>query len=181
MPPICSCCVLNCSSSAVIRSRSGGVAGRRAHRRQPATRCTVKRPSRRAPLHPQTGRGQAWKGQSARRREKVAYLRGSLRSTAKEQPKPVPGLEARVGGAESNHATRAADRDRCTAVDMPKGDPPDTLSARQAYGNPPYRGPGAGRQAAAQGARGERAPPVQPTTPPRPTLPAGSPPPYPPY
>ena len=111
----------------------------------------------------------------------AAYLRSSPRSAAEEQPKPVPGLEARAGGAESNHAAAAADRDRCTAVDMPEGDPPDTLSARQAYVNPPYRGAGAGRRAAAQGARGERAPPARPATPPRPTLPAGSPPPHPPY
>ena len=117
------------------------MAGPRATGRQSASRRTAKQQSQRAPLHPQTGRGQAWKGQSARRREKVAYLRGSLRSTAKEQPKPVPGLEARVGGAESNHTDPAADRDRCTAVDMPEGDPPDTLSARQAYGKPPYHAP----------------------------------------
>ena len=94
----------------------------------------------------------------------AAYLLCSPRSTAEEQPKHVPVLEAHVGGAESNHAAAAADRDRCTAVDMPEGDPPETLSARQAYGNPPYRGPGAGRQAAAQGARGERAPPARPAT-----------------
>ena len=106
----------------------------------------------------------------------AAYLLCSPRSTAEEQPKPVPGLEARVGGAEWNHAARSADRDRCTAIGLPEDGSPDALLARQAYGNPPYRGPGAGRQAAAQGARGERAPPVQPTTPPRPTLPAGSPP-----
>ena len=88
----------------------------------------------------------------------AAYLLCSPRSTAEEQPKPVPGLEARVGGAESNHTDPAADRDRCTAVDMPEGDPPDTLSARQAYGKPPYHAPVAGRQAARRGARSERAP-----------------------
>eukprot|EP01043_Picozoa_sp_COSAG02_P074564 COSAG02_NODE_14984_length_1217_cov_40.154741_1_plen_35_part_01 len=32
------------------------------------------------------------------------YLRSSPHSAAEEQPKPVPGLEARAGGAESNHA-----------------------------------------------------------------------------
>ena len=68
----------------------------------------------------------------------AAYLLCSPRSTAEEQPKLVPVLEAHAGGAEWNHAAAAADRDRCTAVDMPEGDPPDTLSARQAYGNPPY-------------------------------------------
>ena len=111
----------------------------------------------------------------------AAYLLCSPRSTAEEQPKLVPVLEAHAGGAESNHAAAAADRDRCTAVGLPEDGSPDALSARQAYGNPPYRGASARRRAAAQGARGERAPPVQPTTPPRPTLPAGSPPPYPPY
>eukprot|EP01043_Picozoa_sp_COSAG02_P034217 COSAG02_NODE_2381_length_8995_cov_3.430980_10_plen_59_part_01 len=49
---------------------------------------------------------------------------------------PVPGLEAREG-AESNHAAVAADRDCCTAVDMPEDGSPDALSARQAYGKPP--------------------------------------------
>eukprot|EP01043_Picozoa_sp_COSAG02_P024404 COSAG02_NODE_1332_length_13211_cov_14.766397_5_plen_106_part_00 len=49
--------------------------------------------------------------------------------------------EARVGGAESNHAAAAADRDRCTAVDMPEDGSPDALSARQAYGKPAYHGP----------------------------------------
>ena len=90
----------------------------------------------------------------------AAYLRSSPRSTAEEQPKPVPGLEARAGGAESNHAAPAADRDRCTAVDTPEDGPSDTLSARQAYGKPPYHAPVAGRQAARWGARSERAPPA---------------------
>jgi len=36
------------------------------------------------------------KGRSAWVRKMVAYLRGKLRSAAEEQPKPVPGLEARV-------------------------------------------------------------------------------------
>ena len=80
------------------------------------------------------------------------------RSAAEEQPKPVPGFEAHVGGAESNHAAPAADRGRCTAVDTPEKGPPDTLSARQAYGKPPYHAPVAGRQAARRGARSERAP-----------------------
>ena len=67
--------------------------------------------------------------------------------------KPVPGLEARVGGVESNHATPTAHRDHCTAVDLPEDGSPDALSARQAYGNPPYHGPVARRQAVAHGNR----------------------------
>ena len=90
----------------------------------------------------------------------AAYLRSSPRSAAEEQPKPVPGLEARVGGAESNHAAPATHRDRCTAVDLPEDGSPDALSARQAYGKPTYHGPVAGRQAARWGARSERAPPA---------------------
>ena len=62
--------------------------------------------------------GQVAKGESAQGREMAAYLLCKLRSAAEEQPKPVPGLEARVGGAESNHAAPAAHRDRCTAVDL---------------------------------------------------------------
>ena len=90
----------------------------------------------------------------------AAYLLCSPRSTAEEQPKPVPGLEARVGGAEWNHAARSADRDRCTAIDLPEDGSPDALSARQAYGKPPYHGPVAGRHASRLGARSERAPPA---------------------
>ena len=86
----------------------------------------------------------------------AAYLLCSPRSTAEEQPKPVPVLEAHAGGAESNHAAAAADRDRCTAVGLPEDGSPDALSARQAYGKPPYHGPVAGRQAVAHGARRER-------------------------
>jgi len=110
----------------------------------------------------------------------AAYLRSSPHSAAEEQPKPVPGLEARAGGAESNHAAAAADRDRCTAVDMPEDGSPDALSARQAYGKPPYHGPVAGRQAVAHGARRERPPLARPAAQPPATLPAGSPPPHPP-
>ncbi len=83
--------------------------------------------------------GQVAKGESAQGREMAAYLLCKLRSAAEEQPKPVPGLEARASGAESNHVAPAADRDHCTAVDTPKDGPPDTLSARQAYGQPPYQ------------------------------------------
>ena len=160
--------------------RSGGVAGPRASGRQSASRRTAKQQSQRAPLHPRPSMGQAGKGQSARGREMAAYLRSSPRSAAEEQPKPVPGLEACAGGAESNHAALAADRDRCTAVDMPKDGSPDALSARQAYGKPPYHGPVAGRQAVAHGARRERAPLARSAAQPPATLPAGSPPPHPP-
>ena len=86
----------------------------------------------------------------------AAYLLCSLRSAAEEQPKQVPGLEAHVGGAEWNHAAPATHRDRCTAVGLPEDGSPDALSARQAYGKPPYHGPVAGRQAVAHGARRER-------------------------
>ena len=95
----------------------------------------------------------------------AAYLLCSPRSTAEEQPKPVPVLEAHAGGAESNHAAAAADRDRCTAVDMPGDDLPDILSARQAYAKPPYHGAGLGCQAAARKAHEERAPPPRHPTP----------------
>ena len=94
----------------------------------------------------------------------AAYLLCSPRSTAEEQPKPVPVLEAHAGGAESNHAAAAADRDRCTAVDLPKDGSSDALSARQAYGKPPYHGPVAGRQAVAHGARRERPSLARPAT-----------------
>ena len=160
--------------------RSGGVAGPRATGRQSASRRTAKQQSQRAPLHRRPGMGQAAKGQSAQGREMAAYLLCSLRSAAEEQPKPVPGLEARVGGAESNHAARATHRDRCTAVGLPEDGSPDALSARQAYGKPPYHGPVAGRQAVAHGARRERAPLARSAAQPPATLPAGSPPPHPP-
>ena len=160
--------------------RSGGVAGPRATRRQSASRRTAKQQSQRTPLHREPGMGQAGKGQSARGREMAAYLLCSLRFAAEEQPKPVPGLEAHVGGAEWNHAAPATHRDRCTAVDLPEDGSPDALSARQAYGNPPYHGPVAGRQAVAHGARRERAPLARSAAQPPATLPAGSPPPHPP-
>ena len=156
------------------------MAGPRATGRQPASRRTAKQQSQRAPLHRRPGMGQAAKGQSARGREMAAYLLCSPRSTAEEQPKPVPGLEARVGGAEWNHAARSANRDRCTAIDLPEDGSPDALSARQAYGKPPYHGPVAGRQAVAHGARRERAPLARSAAQPPATLPAGSPPPHPP-
>eukprot|EP01043_Picozoa_sp_COSAG02_P059688 COSAG02_NODE_7653_length_2911_cov_2.530939_1_plen_132_part_10 len=132
------------------------MAGPRATGRQPASRRTAKQQSQRAPLHREPGMGQAGKGQSAQGREMAAYLLCSLRSAAEEQPKQVPGLEAHVGGAEWNHAAPATHWDRCTAVDLPKDGSSDALSARQAYGKPPYHGPVAGRQAVAHGARRER-------------------------
>ena len=82
-------------------------------------------------------------------------------------------------GVESNHAAPATHRDRCTAVDLPENGSSDALSARQAYGKPPYHGPVAGRQAVAHGARRERPPPARPAAHPPATLPAGSPPPHP--
>ena len=156
------------------------MAGPRATGRQSASRRTAKQQSQRAPLHRRPGMGQVAKGERAQGREMAAYLLCKLRSAAEEQPKPVPGLEARVGGAESNHAAPAAHRDRCTAVDLPEDGSPDALSARQAYGNPPYHGPVAGRQAVAHGARRERAPLARSAAQPPATLPAGSPPPHPP-
>ena len=79
-----------------------GVAGRWAHGRQPATHCTVKWLSQRAPLHPQASRVQAWQGKSARGREMASYLRGNLLHAGTSSP----GKEARVGGVELNHATQ---------------------------------------------------------------------------
>ena len=156
------------------------MAGPRAPGRQSASRRTAKQQSQRVPLHPRPGTGQVAKGESAQGREMAAYLLGKLRSAAEEQPKSAPGLEAHVGGAESNHAARSADRDRCAAVDLPEDGSPDALSARQAYGKPPYHGPVAGRQAVAHGARRERPPPARPATQHPATLPAGSLPPHPP-
>ena len=78
------------------------MAGPRATGRQSASRRTAKQQSQRAPLHPRPSMGQAGKGQSARGREMVAYLRYNLLLAAASPP----GLEAHVGGAELNHATR---------------------------------------------------------------------------
>ena len=52
--------------------------------------------------HCKVSLGQAGKGQSARGREMAAYLRCNLLLAAASPP----GLEAHVGGAELNHATR---------------------------------------------------------------------------
>ena len=88
----------------------------------------------------------------------VAYLLCSLPSSPEELRLPVPVREPHVACAQSPHAAPATHRDRCTAVGLPEDGSPDALSARQAYGNPPYHGPVAGRQAVAHGARRERAP-----------------------
>jgi hypothetical protein len=72
--------------------RSGGVAGPWAHGRQPATRCTVKQQSQRAPLHPRPGMGQAGKGQSARGREMAARWRRTCAAAPAPPPKSSRNL-----------------------------------------------------------------------------------------
>ena len=128
--------------------------------------------------------GPAWVRQGRDRAREVERWRRTCAAAPAPPPKSsqnlCPGWKPVRCGVESNHAARSVDRDRCTAVDMPKDGSPDALSARQAYGKPPYHGPVAGRQAVAHGARRERAPLARSAAQPPATLPAGSPPSHPP-